>query len=279
LFDTFGTPYVSQNTATSNPAGGPGPIIQPLPTFNFSVYDTTTFPVTPGVYNVGVACTVGNENAVNQLDKYWNNVITITADPADPGPAKVRFVVGEAPGAPTNVTAVPGNMSATVSFTAPASNGGSPITSYTVTNSRGAITAVTANGTTTTATVTGLTNGTPCTFTVQATNVIGTGPASAPSTAVTPANPPGAPTGVTAVAGNGSATVSFTAPASNLHRRPRQDLQRQPAGLVAGPDQRHRPIHGLGRRDLRPDHQPWCRRAAEHAQRHRHERRTRPRDG
>ena len=41
------------------------------------------------------------------------------------------------PGAPTSVTAVGGNAQAIVSFTAPASNGGSAITSYTVTSSSG----------------------------------------------------------------------------------------------------------------------------------------------
>jgi len=118
------------------------------------------------------------------------------------------------PGAPTGVTATAGNTSASVTFTAPASNGNSAITSYTVTSSPGGLT---SSGSSTTQTVTGLTNGTSYTFTVTATNAIGTGPASAASNAVTPVagTVPGAPIIGTATAGNGQATITFTAPASN----------------------------------------------------------------
>jgi uncharacterized protein (TIGR02145 family) len=115
------------------------------------------------------------------------------------------------PGAPTSVTAVAGNAQATVSFTAPSSTGGSAITGYTVTSSPGGLT---GTGTGTPITVTGLTNGTAYTFTVVATNAVGSSVASSASAAVTPATIPGAPTSVTAVAGNAQATVSFTAPSS-----------------------------------------------------------------
>jgi hypothetical protein len=124
-----------------------------------------------------------------------------------------------APSAPTGVTATAGNGSATVSWTAPSDNGGSTITKYTVTPFIGstAQTPVTVTGSppATSTNVTGLTNGTSYTFTVTATNATGTSPASSPSNAVTPNNLPGAPTGVTATAGNASATVSWTAPSNN----------------------------------------------------------------
>jgi hypothetical protein len=90
-----------------------------------------------------------------------------------------------APGAPTIGTATAGVTSATVTWSAPASNGGSPITGYTVTASPGGATASAAAGATS-ATVTGLTAGTAYTFTVTATNAAGTSAASAASNSVTP---------------------------------------------------------------------------------------------
>lgn len=93
------------------------------------------------------------------------------------------------PGAPTAVTATAGNAQAGVSWTAPADNGGSSITSYTVTTLAGGVptgTPLTVAATATSAVVSGLTNGTTYTFTVHATNGIGSGAESAPSNAVTP---------------------------------------------------------------------------------------------
>ncbi len=119
------------------------------------------------------------------------------------------------PGAPTGVTAVAGNTQATVTWVAPASAGSSPITSYTVTSSPSSKTCTT--GGSLTCTVAGLTNGTPYTFTVKATNAVGTGPASAPSAPVTPSTTtaPGAPRNVSAVAAKQRASVSWAAPTSN----------------------------------------------------------------
>ena len=77
-----------------------------------------------------------------------------------------------APGAPTGMSAAAGNTQAVVSFGPPASNGNSPITSYTATASPGG---KTVSGPSSPLTFTGLTNGTSYTFTVTATNAVGTG--------------------------------------------------------------------------------------------------------
>jgi hypothetical protein len=121
---------------------------------------------------------------------------------------------GAAPGAPTIGTATAGNGSASVAFTA-GSSGSSTITGYTATSNPGGFT---GGGVGSPVTVSGLANGTSYTFTVTATNIYGTGPASAASNAVTPAGVatvPGAPNIGTATAGNTTATVSFTAPGSD----------------------------------------------------------------
>ena len=125
-------------------------------------------------------------------------------------------IVGLAPNAPTSVSALSGNGQAVVSFVVPVGNGGTAVTSYTVTATPvGGGTAVTGSGSSSPITVSGLSNGTAYTFSVKATNSVGTGSASSASTAVTPDTPwttPGAPTSVSAVAGNAQAVVSFTAP-------------------------------------------------------------------
>jgi N-acetylneuraminic acid mutarotase len=92
------------------------------------------------------------------------------------------------PSAPQSVSASAGNGQASVTWAPAASDGGAGVQHYTVKASTGQT--VTTPDARTFATVTGLANGTPVTFTVTATNSIGTGPASAASNSVTPNAPP-----------------------------------------------------------------------------------------
>lgn len=118
---------------------------------------------------------------------------------------------GYIPAAPTIGTATRNGTSAAVSFTPPANANNTDITSYLVTSSPGNIT---ATGLTSPVTITGLTLAQAYTFTVKATNPLGTGVASAASNSVA-VTLPGAPTIGTATRDAGAASVAFTAPASN----------------------------------------------------------------
>lgn len=92
-----------------------------------------------------------------------------------------------APGAPTIGTASlrADGVSIDVPFTAPTDNGGNTITGYTATSSPGGFTGTLSQAGSGTIVVSGLDLSTAYTFTVTATNSIGTGPASAASNSVT----------------------------------------------------------------------------------------------
>ena len=132
--------------------------------------------------------------------------------PTLPSNAVTPMASATVPGSPTGVSGTRGNGQVSVSWSAPASTGGSPITGYTVTASPGGATC-SATGTTE-CTVTGLTNGVTYTFTVTAANAVGTGAASAPSSAVTPVGVPGAPTDVAVFAVSTEVFVIWSAPSS-----------------------------------------------------------------
>jgi hypothetical protein len=115
-------------------------------------------------------------------------VFAQSSDAPSPYAIPAPAIVATHPGPPTNVAASAGQGSAIVAWSPPPCDGGSPITSYTVTVSPGGTT-TTAPGNANSVTVSPLASGTSFTFTVAATNATGAGPASAPSNAITPLPP------------------------------------------------------------------------------------------
>ena len=153
-----------------------------------------------------------NVTGLTAKTTYTFTVTATNAKGTSAASAASNSITAGVPTAPTAVTATGGNAQATVSWTASKSPAG-VISSSKVTSSGGQTCTVTGTGTS--CVVTGLTNGTAYTFTVTSTNTDGTSPASAASNSVTPVAVPGAPTGVSATAGDTQATVSFTAPSNN----------------------------------------------------------------
>jgi len=110
------------------------------------------------------------------------------------------------PGTPTSLAPTHGNAQVSLSWTAPASNGGSAIIDYIIEyklSSEPTVWTTFVDGISTnlTATVTGFTNGLSYDFRVSAVNSVGAGTASSAAT-MTPATTPNAPTNVSATRGN-----------------------------------------------------------------------------
>ncbi|MCL4413550.1 MAG: fibronectin type III domain-containing protein, partial [Actinobacteria bacterium] len=144
-----------------------------------------------------------------------NAIGTSAASQASNGVVPVQV-----PSAPGQPSATAGNTSAHLTWPAPSSDGGSTISSYTITPYANgtASSPITTSSSATSYTVTGLTNGTSYTFEVVATNAVGTGAASPASNAVTPVAPvpPPVVTSITPSSGPTDGGTSVTIVGSNL---------------------------------------------------------------
>ncbi|MEI7765218.1 MAG: fibronectin type III domain-containing protein [bacterium] len=126
-----------------------------------------------------------------------------------------------APGTPTSILTSPSNGQESLSWTAPADNGGSAITDYLIEyklSTEPTIWTTFNDGvsTGTTATVTGLTNGSVYNFRVSTINAIGTGVASSTANGTPNSSVPSAPISLSSSSGlNSSSLLSWTIPLSN----------------------------------------------------------------
>jgi hypothetical protein len=153
-------------------------------------------------------CTSADPNLhwTNETERYcWSDLQRILSYLATSGigitqPGLVNAAVGRTgysdhplPDPPTGVQATAGDQQATIQWVPSSSVPAGPILNYTVTSSPGGFSVTTPDAATTSATATGLSDGTSYTFTVTATSQLGTSAPSAPSNPVTPgpSPPPG----------------------------------------------------------------------------------------
>jgi uncharacterized repeat protein (TIGR02543 family) len=205
-------------TITVNPGSGGGP----ADSYVVTALDSSGNPLNPSksctVYSPSPSCVISG--LTDGTSYKFSSTATNSATPtgtSSSSPVSTAVTPAGKPSIVTGASATASNASAVVRFTAPATNGGAPIVSYTVTASTGQTCVITPTfpdplG----CTVNGLTNGTAVTFAVQANNGAYTSDSSTATIAVTPATVPGAPTGVTGTSSEpGKATITFTAPTSN----------------------------------------------------------------
>jgi hypothetical protein len=141
-----------------------------------------------------------------------------------------------------------GANSASITFSAPTPNGGSTITSYTVTSSPGGFTGTLSGATAGTITVTGLLASTAYTFTVTATNSEGTSGASAASNSITTS----AASGGTGGGGTGADELRRQQEAAAAAKRKQDQELREILSLVPSIAGLAQGVAGLGNSLLLP---------------------------
>ena len=179
-----------------------GSALSPSPGLSTNYTDTTAVNGTAYYYVVKASNAIGESPASNEA----------SATPSPPATA---------PSAPQSLSATAGNAQVSLSWSAPSSNGGSALTTYTLyrsTTSGVLGSALSPSpGLSTNYTDTTAVNGTAYYYVVKASNVIGESPASneASATPSPPATAPSAPQSLSATAGNAQVSLSWSAPSSN----------------------------------------------------------------
>jgi len=171
-----------------------------------------------GIAHTASASTSRSITTLTNGTSYTYRIAAVTEWGKGPFSISVTAVPATVPGAPTSVTGVRGNQLVDLTWNAPVSNGGHALIDYTIEYRAGAgswIAFSHSASTSTSISVTGLTDGTSYTFRVSAVNDMGTSSASTVSSAYTPLGTPAAPTSLSATYGNTQASLSWTAPTDN----------------------------------------------------------------
>ncbi len=193
------------------------------PTITINGANPVTISIGTTYVDAGATCTDDTDstptlNAVSTVDDSTAGSYTVTyicVDNSNNSAQAVRTVIViTVPGAPTGLSAVPGDRNVVLLWTAPTNNGGSAIIGYTLQYKPSS---AEWPGTSVIVTnipswrIENLINGVQYDFRVNATNVVGTGEASIPIFA-TPQDAPDAPTDLRATPGNAQVSLSWTAP-------------------------------------------------------------------
>jgi len=188
------------------------------PILNYTVFRGTTSGGEAFLVKLGNVLTYLDTSLTNGLTYYYtvaaSNALGQGQDSVEASATPATF-----PTEPLSLQAFPGNAEAVLTWSAPATDGGSPITNYWVHRgtSSGSETRLLELGNVLMYTDTGLLNGQPYFYKVSAKNVVGEGPQSAeasvtPSSSITAPSPPRS---VLATAGSAQVTVIWTAPVSD----------------------------------------------------------------
>jgi fibronectin type 3 domain-containing protein len=186
---------------------------------SYSVYRSTT---SGGETKLGSSTTTSYaDTAVTAGTKYYYKVTAVNAKGGSgfSNEASATPTVATVPGAPQNLAAVSAANGISLTWSAPASNGGSQITSYQIfrgtrSGGEGSTAYASVGGGILNYVDTGATKGTKYFYNVKAVNSVGKSPASN-EVSCTWTTVPTAPQNLQASPGNGQITLSWTAPSSN----------------------------------------------------------------
>ena len=172
---------------------------------------------TPLVSDTGDTTVTYSDTGLDSGVKYTYRVSVITVAGTSEPSGKSGATTLSIPSAPTNLVASPSDITITLSWTAPASDGGETIDDYVIESNHndGGWNLVTdATDTNTNEIITGLNNGDNYEFRVHAVNSIGDSQLSTSASDI-PFTLPGIPTDLVAQRGPADAKLTWTAPADN----------------------------------------------------------------